>query len=329
MDQVMSSIKKIMKRREAWIASGLLVFIALIYIAFSLPTAGLSGPVKEQLEAIRIEDNATAYSYTSVAFQKATSLDAFVRFINEYSGLRNNDGIKINKREIKHGLGIVKATLISRSGMETPVIYQLVDEKDRWKIESIIITPQGDLTTSSIQTNTAATTNQPVTEPAASKESSSTSPMTTNTYQDSDYNYSVIYPEEWQYNKEANNKIIFTGKPGSLSSQASISIQPLAESINVQELADTEEAELKNKTEALKVTEDGLLPPHSNKNERYHGKYVVYSYTLNNQPMKQLQVIYFKNPKRAQFLIDFIAPESEFETHLPAAKAMIASFTVS
>ena len=335
MDQVMSKIKTIMKRREAWVASGLLVFITLIYIAFSLPTAGLSGPVKEQLEAIRMEDNATAYSYTSVAFQKATSLDAFVRFINEYSGLRNNDGIKINKREIKNGLGIVKATLISRSGMETPVIYQLVDEKDRWKIESIIITPQGEYeTTPTASSATLITTTDAAKKSAASStESTATADVTAHTYQDPDHNYSLIYPEEWQFNKADNNKITFNGKVGTESSQSTLTIQPLMasamEALSVQEIADQEEAQLKEKTGSLKVVEDGLLPPRSNKNERYHGKYVVYSYTLNDQPMKQLQVIYFRSPKRAQYLIDFVAPEAQFETDLPAAKAMIASFTIS
>lgn len=325
MEQVMSRIKTIIKRRGLLIAAGLTVIIAILYLVFALPTSGIVTPIKNQLAAIRDDDNVTAYSYTSIAFQKATSLQAFTRFIKEYSSLRNNNHINISSRNIKYGVGVVKATLISRGGVETPVVYQLVKENSRWKIESIIITPQGD---DQLKAEAAANANKP--EPAPVLET--TSNDTPHTYHDDNHDYTLIYPDEWQYHKSEDNKVVFNGRPGSISSQSTLIIQPFSAENrpqSVHEVAEKNEAELSEQSPSLKIVEDGLLPPRSNKNERYHGKYTVYSYTINNQPMRQLQVIYFKSPKRVQYVIDFISPESQFDTDLPAARAMIASFKIS
>src|SRR3990167_7222861 len=289
MEQVMSAITTIMKRRGAWIAAGSIVIITILYLVFSMPTAGIVTPIKKQLAAIRDDDNISAYSYTSIAFQKATSLSAFARFINDYSSLRNNDSIKINARNIKYGVGVVKATLISRGDVETPVIYQLVKEHDIWKIESIIITPQGEDEIRTEATNTPAKTKS---APVIASDDDNTPHI----YHDATHNFTLIYPEEWQYNKSDDNKVVFNGKPGSVSSQSTLIVQSLSADDtpqSVQEVTDESEAALKEQSPSLKVVEDGLLPPRSNKNERYHGKYSVYSYTVNNQPMKQLQVIYF------------------------------------
>lgn len=331
MEQVMSTIKKFTTRRGALVISGAFILIVGLFFVSVLPSSRLVVPIDDQLEAIRIEDNVTAYSFTSSAFQKATSLDAFIRFINEYSGLRNNDNIIFDERNIKNGIGKVKARLISRSGMETPVTYQLVKENDRWKIESIILTPQGGdepITTSSDAqpTTAAATTTPPATTTA---ETTTPADNSINTYQDPNNAFTLIYPDEWQFIKD-NNKVVFNGKPGTVSNQSSFTIQPLDDNQSVQDVADQGEAIIKEKSAgSYKVVDDGLLPPRSNKNDNYHGKYAVYSYTVDNQPMKQLQIIYFKSPKRAKYIVDFVAPESQFDTDLPAAKAMIASFTIS
>jgi hypothetical protein len=92
---------------------------------------------------------------------------------------------------------------------------------------------------------------------------------------------------------------------------------------------DLGENAIKEKDNGYKIVEDGLLPSRANKNENFHGRYIVYSYTINNESVKQLQVIYFKSPTRAQFVIDFISPEGSFDADLPSVRSMIASFTIS
>jgi len=331
MEQVMFRMKKHMTRYIRWVVAGFALLLVGFYYFYVLPYSRLIAPINDQLEAIRIEDNATAYSFTSNAFQKATSMDTFVNFIKQYSSLRNNESITINSRQINNGFGKVKAVLVSRGGMETSVTYQLVQENNRWKIESMILAPQGEK-----DTTTGTSTTSPQTPDTASRTSpdasTTTSTQAVNTFKDPNNTYSLIYPDGWQYTDNGNGKIVFNGQAGSESSMSSFTVRALGNSENsqsVQEISDNEEALIKQQAGSFKADDDGLLPPHSNKNERYHGKYTVYSYTVNGQQVKQLQVIYFITPKRALYVIDFIAPVAQFETDLPAAKAMIASFTIS
>jgi hypothetical protein len=332
MEQVMYRMKKHMTRNIGWMIAGFALLLIGFYYFYILPYSRLIAPINDQLEAIRIEDNATAYSFTSKAFQDATSMNAFISFIKQYSSLRNNESITINSRQVINGFGKVKAVLISRGGLETPVTYQLVQENDRWKIESMILAPQGDEDTVPGTSNTSTQTSAAAQPTSAEGASTTTSSQSVNTFKDPNNTYSLIYPDGWQSTDNGNGKIVFNGQAGSESSMSSFTVFSIGNSgdaQSVQQISDNEEALIKQQAGSFKVDDDGLLPPHSNKNERYHGKYTVYSYTVNGQPVKKLQVIYFINPKHAQFVIDFTAPAAQYETDLPAAKAMIASFTIA
>jgi hypothetical protein len=334
--------KKKPAHKATLLIAAVVVLMLAVYFMFVSPGSNLKEPIKEQLAAIRVDDTATAYSYTSHSFQDATSLEAFKRIINSYSSLRNNERIKFISSELlknMKGIGKVQAILISRGGVETAVAYQLVQENNHWKIDSIIITPQGDEdgkpttpAATSLADTTSPANNQeiPGSEPAKVAETSTQ--KSSNLYQDQNNNYSVTYPAAWQYNKADNDMVVFNNTAGTTPSQATVVVHALsmnAEPLSVQEMADKNEALIKDKAGSYKVAEDGLLPPRSNKNDNFHGKYSVFTYTLNNQPMKQLQIIYFKSPKRAQYVIDYIAPEAQFDMNLPAAKSIIASFTIS
>lgn len=353
MERVMLKPKSTIMWRGAMLGCGLLVLFFGVYLVTTLPSSGLKDPIEAQLDAIRMEDPATAYSYTSHSFQDATSLEAFKRFIGQYSSLRNNSSIAFNQREIKNGVGVVHATLTSRGGITTPVLYQLVKEHKRWKIESMVITPQGDdepiadstpaaaKPTPLVATDTtttadtqAATTAAPEAEAAPAAPAAPVAETPRNTYQDSNFGFSLTYPDTWQYVKTDSNATVFTGKSGVETNGGALTIQPLAATTDqpaqsVQQATDSNENALKNNADDFKVVEDGLLPPHSNQNERLHGQYTLYSYTINNQSMKQLHIVYFKSPARALYTISFVAPEAEFDADLPAARAMIASFKVS
>ncbi len=52
-------------------------FVILIYFASSLFSSGVKTPIEKQLAAIRVEDSALAYSYTTPAFQETTSFETF------------------------------------------------------------------------------------------------------------------------------------------------------------------------------------------------------------------------------------------------------------
>src|SRR3990167_3667960 len=110
-------MERIMSKLPESLSSGaslLVGFFILIfggYLMLSPSTSALKTPIRDQLQAIQVEDLATAYSYTSKEFQKNTSLESFKHFVNSYSGLRNNESVKFDDRKIKDGIGMVKATL--------------------------------------------------------------------------------------------------------------------------------------------------------------------------------------------------------------------------
>lgn len=365
MERVMPKLTKPNQIRMKYVAA-LAIFLVLIvlYNRISPSTSALKVPIQDQLQAIQVEDLATAYSYTTKDFQKNTSLEAFKRYVNEYSGLRNNQSIDFNERQINNGVGVVKATLIARGGIPTDVTYQLVKERNRWRINAIRIKPSGDepvqqqanaaapSTTANAASPVAAvvpvtsptpmvdpnapasTTDTTATAPAASTPAVAANKEPPLQFSDANYHYSMQYPTAWDYTRADRGITVFFKDNHQESHAIQLTVQPLdfdssSGAQSVQQVIDLGEGAIKDKDSSYQVVEDGLLPPRANKNENYHGRYVVYSYTLNNQPVKQLQVVYFKSPSKAQFVIDFIAPADVFDAELPAARAMIASFAIS
>lgn len=317
---------------------GLLLVAAYLYTYFFPSTAALKIPIKEQLQALQVEDYVAAYSYTTQNFQKNTSLDAFKSFINDYSGLRNNQDIRFEQRTIRNRAGTVKAVLVARGGKTTAITYRLVNEKDQWKIEAMQVNAEVDEDAIVRNDNdikptvTTASATAPTSAPVAAPSKPVKEP--TSTYSDARFNFSMEYPASWESTNTENGTIIFQKKDNSSNHQILFTVQPIVISNgepapSVQQVLDFGEDAIRQKSGTYKIVEDGLLPSGANKNENYHGHYVIYSYNLNGQDIKQLQIVYFKSPKRALFVMDFIAPESEFDANLPDARTMIASFTVS
>ncbi len=348
MECVMQNIQKIIKLRSIQLLAALLIMSLIVFKLLAPSTSGLKTPIEAQLHALQIEDLVTAYSFTSRAFQKSTSLDSFKRFVRDYSGLRNNESIAFNSSAVKNGIGVVKGTLISRAGSNTAVTYQLVKEHNKWKIESMVIIPNGDerpaddvpavkpvATSDAIPTPapTAATTDT-ASAPAAETNTPSTAvALAPNVYEDATDNYTLHYPTGWEYAKTDEGMLVFHKIDSNADNQTLLSITPLVSDdsarFSVQQIADKSEESIKSKAGSYKIVEDGLLPPGANKNENIHGRFTVYSYTLDNDTtFKQLQVIYFKSPSRAKYIIDYVSPEAEFDADLPAVRAMIASFTI-
>lgn len=332
----MSKTKRIITRRHAYLAVAIVAAIIGLYVFLFPSTSALKTPIVSQLQALQVEDIVTAYSYTSKAFQKSTSLSAFTNFVNNYSGLHNNADIKFEDRKFKNGIGMVKAILIARGGLKTQVTYQLVKENNRWKIESMVIIPQGDEAnvTPTADNTPAAPVNTPEPTPAATPKPIVAVVKPDSIYRDSRSQFALEYPSSWIYTNTDNGTTIFR-KNNNSDENTMVTVQTILSSgegepiPSVQQILDYNEDAIKQKAENYKIIEDGLLPPLANNNENFHGRYVVYSYTENGQPMKQLQVIYFKSPKRAQFVIDYISPAKDFDHDLPVARAMISSFTVA
>ncbi len=131
----MSKLKKIL--------IGFAIFVIVIFVIAMVATQGISDVAKNQLDALRKEDYIKAYAYTSVDFQKATSLDDFKKFVASYPSLRNNEGSSFSTREIVNNEGTLKGTLTARDGATTPVEFKFVKEKGEWKILSLKLQTTG------------------------------------------------------------------------------------------------------------------------------------------------------------------------------------------
>lgn len=180
-------------------------------------------------------------------------------------------------------------------------------------------------------TATPVTVTKPV---AAATTPAETTKQNALSFADAVYHYSLEYPSAWDYTKADRGITVFFKNDHQPNHPTQFIVQPLVsedESAHqsVQQVVDMGENAIRDKASDYKVVEDGLLPPNANKNENFHGRYVLYSYTVNNEPVRQLQVIFFKSPSRAQYVIDYISPEALFEADLPVARAIISSFTIS
>ncbi len=320
----MNELKKVAMWVGIFIGSGL-CFLAILFIAASVLTSGLKKPIEKQLAAIRTEDYASAYAYTTRAFQDATTFEAFKKFVNDYSALRNNESISFDERSIEDGVGVVHATLISRSKAKTPIYYRLIKENDVWKIENMVINPDPDIDS---QISSRGKVKAENTHETVATETTHHEPTAiTHTFNEPRYHFSIGYPGDWQTYQPASGMVVFVDKNNPDAGQVSLSLQTLATYRNRsvdKVVAEIGKALNQNATD-VQFVDDASIPTLQGK--LYQGRYVVYSFTLNNQPMSQLSVIYFKKPSKAMYFLQFIAPLAQFNKQLPIVKSMVESFT--
>jgi len=139
-----------------------LIGIAAIIALAIFATKGIAETAEQQLAALRSGDMAKAYSYTSQEFQNASSLEKFKDFINTVLALKDNESSFFSSRKIEGDTGILEGTLKSKDGAVTPVVYQMVKEKDEWKILNIQVTPAGGEIKQEAQTQTSTGTQDAV-----------------------------------------------------------------------------------------------------------------------------------------------------------------------
>lgn len=119
------------------------VFIIIFYgfligsiVATIMATGVLVHMAQEQLDAFRMGNIDTAYSYTAQSFQKDTSLDKFKSFAHQYK-LDSNESASFTERVIKGDDGEIRGTLKLKDGSVYIIQYRLHKEGDQWKIIGI------------------------------------------------------------------------------------------------------------------------------------------------------------------------------------------------
>jgi hypothetical protein len=121
-----------------------LIGVTLIYFFISNIGKEELQMVNDQLTALRHNDIDRAYSYCSISFQKSTTRDDFLKMVEDYPILKNAKEFSSNDRSKNvGGLTILKGTISGGDGSKLPAEYQLVRENDKWKIQSVKLSPAG------------------------------------------------------------------------------------------------------------------------------------------------------------------------------------------
>src|SRR5262245_58351190 len=121
-----------------------LVGVSLIYFFISNLGKEELQMVNDQLGALRRNDIDRAYSYCSLAFQKSTSRDNFLKMVEDYPILKNaKEFASMDRSKNVGGITILKGTITGEDGSKLPAEYQLVRENDKWKIQFLKLSPTG------------------------------------------------------------------------------------------------------------------------------------------------------------------------------------------
>ncbi|HEX4044964.1 MAG TPA: DUF4864 domain-containing protein, partial [Gammaproteobacteria bacterium] len=138
----MTATKKKFKKKlviTSVIAS--VVLLMLIVGAIFYVLSDMTRVVDRQLIAIKKGNMPRAYGYASQAFQQATSLAQFEKFIEDHSILKEIIRTHFTSKEVTGDAGVLRGTLYAQDGTVIPVMYRLVKEEGRWKILEMKVNP--------------------------------------------------------------------------------------------------------------------------------------------------------------------------------------------
>jgi hypothetical protein len=330
----MSLIKKILLGLGVFLGS-VAIFLVLVFVGMYFYTGGLKKPIEQQLIAIQTEEYAAAYSYTSTGFQNTTSFEAFKKFVNQFSALRNNKGVEFEERSIENGVGTVSVELLSRSGAKTPAKYQLVKENDKWKIQAMILNP---VDAGASETVSKATLVKPVAhEPEKEVKTTNEAPQPvslTNYYQNSQYHFGVYYPANWIYTTPQPFAVLFTPTQPINNFMPTIRVQKemyrerggryrdIRKYVN-DVMANLLAVGVTN----LTLVEQGPVPLGKPGQAKLNAQYSLISYSQQAKEYNLVIVLYYKDPSRTLYILEFSAPKDNLYDVFPVAKAMAESFS--
>lgn len=125
------------RKEKPWFTTIFLALVGLIVIGvyFLLNQEDLDQVVKNEITAIKDKRYTEAYyEHTSKDFQATTSLEAFKQFVRSHSIFYDNTTVTFQKSEIKDNVGVVQTQLTAKDGTNDSVLFHLVKEDDKWKI---------------------------------------------------------------------------------------------------------------------------------------------------------------------------------------------------
>ena len=130
-----SFLKKLMMVVGA-VITGLAIFAISFTLLTSIFTNPISLSVNRQLDALKAGDVQEAYSFNSKDFQTATSLEAYREFVKQHPILKSFEFRSFIEIQRMDNQGTAEITL-KTTDSDTPIQYQLINENDTWKIQSM------------------------------------------------------------------------------------------------------------------------------------------------------------------------------------------------
>lgn len=297
------------------------IFVGLLFTLVLYLTSGLTYPVQSQLKSLGAGDIEKAYSYTSKDFQKATSINDFKKFLNQYPSLKTNESSFFNQREIQNNTGILKGTLTSKDGAKTPIEYRLIKEDGHWKILGIQVMPTG----AGIEVNHH--------KDESSNAVSSYKNDLSNTYEDKPNQYSIKYPKDWSHDNQAKGTLLFRGQQGTPAYFTTVNIQTIltrktgGEYSNVNALISALKKQLMEQTTNAKILDEGKVELPTNP-QKIQGEYIIATYNYKQVAYKQMQFVVIRDDGLALYAWAYTAPVKLYDASLPIAKAMFESWII-
>lgn len=294
----------------AWCALSVITLLTTVFYI----TSDLVNVVQLQLNALKSGDIKTAYALNSKDFQQATSLNDFTVFLKSYPILKENKNHSFSFREVENNKGILIGTLTAKDGSQTAVTYLLIKENGTWKILGISLTP-----------NDAGI--------KIKKTISEKSMLLTNTYLAKNHGYVISYPANWTVTHPKKNIVLFSGKIGTASYYSTINIQTILSKKSGGHYESTEQLllilkkQMKNQLKNIHIIEEGKATLPQNPNH-FQGEYIIFSYTLKNQPFKQLQYLFSSENKSVFYSWAYTSAAQQYDSDLTIAKTMFASWKI-
>lgn len=301
----------------------LVLYVGLLGGTIWYMTSGISDTVRNQLAALRAGDIDKAYSYTSEDFRNATSLEAFNEFVNQVPALKDNESAAFTATSVNNNEGIISGTVRSREGTVTSIEYLLIYKNGVWRIEGIKINPSD-----------AGTLNQEETSSANTKaDTEDSKPVENLTYTEPGNSYTIQYPGNWYFDQSDKTSVMFSGKKGSPSYYATVTIQTLPMKKtggiygSVKDIVKDLKGQINEKTTNVRFLEEGKAELPKNKKE-FIGQYFVVTYTYKGESMKKMQLIIIRPDGSAAYSWGYTTPADLYGNDLPVAKMMYESWEI-
>lgn len=267
--------------------------------------------VEQQLLALKSGNVKLAYSYTTTAFQSASSLRSFERFVYAYPTLDKFQRAELKLDRQTDKAILVRGKLFSNQGLASLAIFDMLKENDQWKIQRITMTK------SDVDIYHGDSLN------ALSKN-----------FDNKDDHYRINYPVSWSFNETPQGTLTLNGKPGTPSFQSSVNIQTVFTKRTGGHFSNIDEFMTEVKTQAAALTvhpayiKSGPIVVRLQDGQRLRGEYLVFTYQANGQVYKQWQIVVLRQDKQVFYTWAFSAPVAQYDKDLPIAQAMLRSWSI-